>query len=96
MIGFTRAVAAELAATGVTVNAICPGYTETEMMERAIANITSKTGRSEAATRELMAQGNPQGRIATADEVACAVLELVNGSSTGLAIVIPAPISRRA
>jgi NAD(P)-dependent dehydrogenase (short-subunit alcohol dehydrogenase family) len=93
VVGFTRAVAAELARTGVTVNAVCPGYTQTEMMERAIANITAKTGRDEAATRELMAQGNPQGRIATTDEVACGVLDLVKGSATGLAIVVPAPMS---
>ncbi len=46
VLGFTRAIAAELASTGVTANAICPGYTETEMMDRAIENITSRTGRT--------------------------------------------------
>ena len=61
VIGFTRAIAAEFASTGVTANAVCPGYVETEMMARAIANITARTGRSEEAARELLASGNPKG-----------------------------------
>ena len=84
-----RALGAELGRTSVTVNAVCPGYTETDMMSRAIANITSRTGRNEAEARELMAKGNPGGRIATADEVARAVLELIEGTRTGTAVVIP-------
>jgi 3-hydroxybutyrate dehydrogenase len=93
VVGFTRAIAAELAATGVTANAVCPGYTETEMMDRAIANITARTRRSEAEARTLMAQSNPEGRIATVEEVAQGVLDLVNGSRTGIALVIPTPPS---
>lgn len=93
VVGFTRAVAAEVAGTGVTANAVCPGYTETGMMRTAIANITTRTGRSEEATRQLMAQGNPEGRIATVEEVAQAVLALVEGSESGESIVIPAPSS---
>jgi len=89
VIGFTRAIAAELASTGVTANAICPGYTETEMMTRSLRNITARTSRTESEAREFMARGNPGGRIATVDEVAQSVLELINGDATGLAIVIP-------
>jgi NAD(P)-dependent dehydrogenase (short-subunit alcohol dehydrogenase family) len=89
VVGFTRAVAAEFAATQITINAVCPGYTETDMLSQTIANIAEKTGRTEAAARELLASGNPEGRIATAQEVAAAILELINGSRTGLAVVVP-------
>jgi NAD(P)-dependent dehydrogenase (short-subunit alcohol dehydrogenase family) len=89
VIGFTRAVAAELASAGVTVNAICPGYTETEMLQRAIENVVARTGRSEESAREVLASGNPEGRIVTLEEVAQTALDLINGSETGVAIVIP-------
>jgi NAD(P)-dependent dehydrogenase (short-subunit alcohol dehydrogenase family) len=89
VVGFTRAIADELAPSGITANAICPGYTETEMMHRSIANITSRTGRSEVEARELMAKGNPGGRIATVDEVAQGVLQLLDGAHNGVAMVVP-------
>ncbi|MFZ0365040.1 MAG: SDR family oxidoreductase, partial [Candidatus Cybelea sp.] len=89
VVGFTRAIAAELSSTGVTANALCPGYVETEMMDRAIANITARTGHSKETARELLASGNPEGRIATVDEVAQAALDFVNDSRTGVALVIP-------
>ena len=89
VVGFTKAVAAEYADKGITANAVCPGYTETEMFGRTLANITAKTGRSETATRELLARGNPAGRIATAAEVADAIVDLVLGSMTGETVIVP-------
>jgi 3-hydroxybutyrate dehydrogenase len=89
VVGFTRAVAAEFASTGITVNAVCPGYTETAMMHQAIANITKFTGIAEDAAREKLAQSNPGGRIATVEEVAAGVLALMTGVHNGVAMVIP-------
>jgi NAD(P)-dependent dehydrogenase (short-subunit alcohol dehydrogenase family) len=93
VVGFTKALAAEFAGKGITANAVCPGYTDTEMLGRTLANIVAKTGRSQDRTRELLASGNPGGRIATPDEVAQAVLDLATGSKTGLTVVIPTPAS---
>ena len=89
VVGFTKAVAAEFAGKGITANAVCPGYTETEMLGRTLANITRKTGRGDAETRELLARGNPGGRFAAAQEVAEAIVELASGAETGLTLVIP-------
>lgn len=82
VIGLTRAVALEVAAKGVTVNAVCPGYTETDIVKDAIANIVAKTGRTEEQAKAELAAGNPQKRLVQPQEVADAVLWLcMNGAS---------------
>ncbi len=91
VIGLTRALALETARSGVTVNAVCPGYTETDLLTEAIANIRAKTGCSEDEARAELAAGNPQGRLVRPEEVADAVAWLcLPGASamTGQAIAV--------
>jgi NAD(P)-dependent dehydrogenase (short-subunit alcohol dehydrogenase family) len=76
VVGLMRALAAETAKSGVTVNAVCPGYVETEMLDRSVEKIVEKTGRSAEEARAALAATNPQGRLVQADEVADAVLWL--------------------
>jgi 3-hydroxybutyrate dehydrogenase len=84
LIGLTRALARELARTNVTVNAVCPGYTDTDIVAEAIGNIAAKTGRSpEQALQELTAH-NPQGRLVRPDEVAETVAWLCQPSSASI------------
>jgi NAD(P)-dependent dehydrogenase (short-subunit alcohol dehydrogenase family) len=76
VVGLMRALAAETAKSGVTVNAVCPGYVETEMLDRSVEKIVEKTGRSPEEARAALAATNPQGKLVQADEVADAVLWL--------------------
>jgi NAD(P)-dependent dehydrogenase (short-subunit alcohol dehydrogenase family) len=91
LIGLTRSLARELARTGVTVNAVCPGYADTDIVADAIANIVAKTGRTrEQALSELTAH-NPQGRLVTPQEIADTVAWLCmpsSGSINGQSIII--------
>lgn len=91
VIGLTRALALELTHKGITVNAVCPGYTDTDIVRDAVANICAKTGRSEAEARQELARHNPQGRLVQPQEVANAVAWLcVPGSEamTGQSISV--------
>ncbi|MET3105810.1 3-hydroxybutyrate dehydrogenase [Oxalobacteraceae bacterium GrIS 2.11] len=84
VVGLTRSLALEVAKKGVTVNAICPGYTETDLVHAAIANIVKKTGRSEAEARAELAANNPQGKLIQPDEVASAVSWLCLPASSAI------------
>jgi NAD(P)-dependent dehydrogenase (short-subunit alcohol dehydrogenase family) len=91
VVGLTRALAVEFARTGVTVNAVCPGYTDTPMLDAAIATIAAKTRRSADEARAGLAASNPMGRLIAPEEVAAAVGYLclpAAGSVTGQALTI--------
>ncbi|HEU4794171.1 MAG TPA: SDR family oxidoreductase [Pyrinomonadaceae bacterium] len=84
VLGLTRAVAMEVAASGVTVNAICPGYVDTEMVSRGVEQITSKTGRSADEALEILKRMSPQNRLVTAEEVAALALLLASEEGRGI------------
>jgi NAD(P)-dependent dehydrogenase (short-subunit alcohol dehydrogenase family) len=91
VIGLVRSLALELASTGVTVNAVCPGFTETDLVAGSIDNIMSKTGRSKEQAIAELASHNPQKRLIQPSEVADAVLWLCGegaGAITGQAIAV--------
>lgn len=91
VVGLTRALALEVATRGVTVNAVCPGFTETDLLRDSVATIMQRTGRSEAEARATLAAHNPQGRFITPEDVASAVSWLVSpaaGALTGLALPV--------
>jgi NAD(P)-dependent dehydrogenase (short-subunit alcohol dehydrogenase family) len=78
LVGLTKALALEVAKSGVTVNAVCPGYTDTEIIARAVETIGKTSGRSHEEVRATFSAANPQGRLVRAEEVAAAVLWLAS------------------
>ena len=91
VVGLTRALALELASRNITVNVVCPGYTDTEIVREAIANIQEKTGRSVSEATAALVAHNPQRRLVRPEEVAHAVLCLClpdSDSMTGQSVAV--------
>ncbi|HEY0380034.1 MAG TPA: SDR family NAD(P)-dependent oxidoreductase [Pyrinomonadaceae bacterium] len=84
VLGLTRSAAVEVATRGVTVNAICPGYVETDMTERAVSNITARTGKSTDEARAILERMSPQQRLVTPEEVAAVALLLAGHEGRGI------------
>ena len=84
VLGLTRSAALEVARKGVTVNAVCPGYVETDMTARAVANITATTGRSAEEALEALRRMSAQHRLVTPEEVAALCLLLASEDGRGI------------
>jgi NAD(P)-dependent dehydrogenase (short-subunit alcohol dehydrogenase family) len=84
VIGLTRAVAAELAGTGVRVNAVCPTFVRTEMTGRSIAHIVARTGRSAEQAQAALAAASPLGRLLEPEEVADAIVHLASPAAAAI------------
>ncbi|NGM18769.1 SDR family oxidoreductase [Roseomonas stagni] len=84
LLGLVRALAQEVAARGVTVNAVCPGFTDTAIVAESVARIVAKTGRGEDEARAELARHNPQKRLVQPAEVAAAVLALCLAGSAAI------------
>jgi NAD(P)-dependent dehydrogenase (short-subunit alcohol dehydrogenase family) len=91
VLGLVRSLARETAKEGITVNAVCPGYTETDMARQALDNIMAKTGKAEAEAAKLLVRHNPRGTLITPAEVAHAVAWLCAPAAsavTGQAVMV--------
>jgi 3-hydroxybutyrate dehydrogenase len=84
VVGLVRALAIETATTGVTVNAVCPGYTDTELVRASVSRIAAKTGRSSEATLAEMLKANPLERLVKPEEVAAAVVFLCSPAAAAI------------
>ncbi len=84
VLGFTRSLAEEVAAAGITVNAVCPGYVDTDMTQESIDRISEKTGMSRGRALDAILESCPQGRLITPEEVAAAVLWLCGDGAAGV------------
>jgi NAD(P)-dependent dehydrogenase (short-subunit alcohol dehydrogenase family) len=91
VVGLVRSLAVETAKSGVTVNAVCPGYTDTEIVRESLARIEAKTGRSREDALAAMLKDSPLGRLVKPQEVAAAVLYLCSPEAsavTGTTLVV--------
>jgi len=91
VIGLVRALALETAKQGITVNALCPGFTETPLLDESLANISAKTGLSDSEARAQLTATNPQGRLIQPSDVSATALWLASPAAqaiTGQAIAI--------
>lgn len=84
VLGLTKSIALEVATTGITVNAICPGYVDTEMVSRGVERITSRTGRTAEEALDTLKKMSPQNRLVTSEEVAALALLLASDEGRGI------------
>jgi NAD(P)-dependent dehydrogenase (short-subunit alcohol dehydrogenase family) len=84
VLGLTKSIALEVATTGITVNAICPGYVDTDMVTRGVERITSRTGRTAEEALDTLKKMSPQNRLVTVEEVAAVALLLASDQGRGI------------